>query len=96
MTWQSALAQVMVESEFLPIKTVSLCITTTIEHTRLDRGRTMQASGLFAELEETLILAIYREVASALLSSSLLPFITSHFLIVAGVIWQHIWMVRHT
>jgi hypothetical protein len=55
----------------------------------------MQASGLYAELEETLILAIYREVASALLSSSLLPF-TSHFLIVAGVIWQHIWMVRYT
>jgi hypothetical protein len=94
-TWQSALAQVMVESEFLPIKTVSLCIIATIEHTRLDRGRTMQASGLYAELEETLILAIYREVASALLSSSLLPF-TSHFLIVAGVIWQHIWMVRYT
>ena len=43
-TWQSALAQVMVESESLLIKTVSLCITATIEHTRLDRGRTMQAS----------------------------------------------------
>ena len=67
-TWQSALAQAMVESEFLPIKTVSLCIIATIEHTRLDRGRTMLASGLYADLGETLILAIYREVASALLS----------------------------
>ena len=79
-TWQSALAQVMVESELLLIKTVSLCIIATIEHTRLDRGRTMLASGLDAELEETFILAIYREVASAFLSASLLPF-TSHFLI---------------
>jgi hypothetical protein len=85
----------MVESEFLPIKTISLCIITTIEHTRLDRERTMQASRLYAELEGTRILAIYREVASAVLSSSLIPF-TSHFLIAAGVIWQHIWMVRYT
>ena len=93
-TWQSALAQAMVESEFLPIKTVSLCIIATIEHTRLDRGRTMLASGLDAELEETFILTIYREVASAFLSASLFPF-TSHFLIVASVIWQHVWMVRY-
>ena len=43
-TWQAALAQVMVKSEFLPIKAISLCIITTIEHTRFDRGCTMQAS----------------------------------------------------
>ena len=94
-TWQSALAQAMVESEFLPIKTICPCIIATIEHTRLDRGRKVLASGLDAELEETFILAIYREVASAFLSASLFPF-KSHFLIVAGVIWQHVWMVRYT
>ena len=94
-TWQSALAQAMVESEFLPIKAISLCIVATIEHTCFDRGRTMLASGLDAELEETFILAIYREVASAFLSASVCPF-TSHFLIVAGVTWQHVWMARYT
>ena len=94
-TWQTALAQAMVESELLPIKTIALFIVATIEHTCFDRGRTMLASGLDAELEETLVQAIYRETASAFLSASVCPF-TSHFLIVAGVIPQHIWMVRYT
>ena len=72
--WQSALAQAMVESEFLPIKAISLCIVATVEHTCFDGGRTMHASGLDAELEEPLVLPICREVASAFRSASLFLF----------------------
>ena len=74
-TWQSALAQAMVESEFLPIKAISLCIVATVEHTCFDGGRTMHASGFDAELEEPFVLPICREVASAFRSAFLFLFI---------------------
>ena len=44
-TWQTALAQAMVESELLPIKAVRSHIIAAIEHTSFDCGLAMYSPG---------------------------------------------------